>query len=243
MVKNIKGYYSYLFLILFSTSCVTTAKYKKIVFENEILKKQLFDLKKDSTDLAKKLILKQHQIQSKESSLNTLKQKIKSQDDKSTHEIIDLKNDETTVLKYDYKNKATYIYNFAQNVHWESLKNESKYKIAVLNNDQLKKSLDDIFKNKMVSGKTAQIELINMLDIVKDKYQLIIFDIKSKEFLENNIKKINMKNCLVITDGFLYNDCNCISLFEANSQLKFEIMKDTLKKNKFLLSNTIQYLK
>ena len=231
---------SMIFFIFIMSSCTSTKKYNNLLSENQLLKKRIEVLKSDSSDQAKKISSKKQQILDKEKEVKQLKYKIKESE---KVEVVDLKVENKPDVNNDnLKTKANYIYNFAQNIHWKSLDYQKKYKIGVIDNPELKIQLEKTCENKMINGKKVEIESVSNWGDFK-QYQLIVFNNKNKDEFKKYTKKFNSMPFLVVTDDFSVTNCNCISIYENNGQMKFKTANDTLKKNCFYLSSTLKGLK
>lgn len=125
--------------------------------------------------------------------------------------------------------KAVLIERLCQFVEWPDLKNS--FKIGVYQNNEIIKSMDNLYKDKEIQNLPVSVKNIkNENDSSLSSLDLIYFPQDIPSSFESAIKKINKSPILIISDS--PNDVNNlahISFYFEDKKIKFMVNKDLLE--------------
>jgi hypothetical protein len=132
--------------------------------------------------------------------------------------------------------KALFVYNFTKQIEWpDSRLKESKFRISVVGNQDVKAALVNIMKGRRVFDK--EVEVVAVADVGDLKPSHIIYIGRGKGGQLPRALQVSGNGTLVVCEekGMITKG-TCINIVEKNSQLRFEINESAMKRQDLKVS-------
>lgn len=140
-------------------------------------------------------------------------------------------------LDTEAKIRAAFIYNFTKYISWPKDAYSTKFRIGVLNNEELTAALESMAKVKRVND--AYFEIVRMTDLSDIKsFQMVYINDYTRFPIETIYKKIGYESVLVISDQYPNDEC-MINFIEIDNRMKFKLNEDEIKKQNITVSNSL----
>lgn len=136
------------------------------------------------------------------------------------------------------RQRAIFIFNFAQQVGWQNLDALKAFSIGVLGTDPVLRSLDDMSKKRKLFGKPVTVKRFTTVNAIKNIQLLYVnkhynYDLKA-------IKKIiSGKQILLVTENYNFNT-SMINMLRVDDAFQYEVNLEYLKKEHFAIAPSLQ---
>ncbi len=139
----------------------------------------------------------------------------------------------------EYSLKAAFIYRFTEYVDWGGLKNNEKFKIAILGDTPLTANLIDIAENTDVDNREISVEEYENMNEIDDCQILFVSrDITTP--LQAILHKFEGRETLIVTEKDGYGEKGaCINFFLSESKIRFEVNLEAVEKAGLAVSSQL----
>ncbi|GAB5540184.1 MAG: hypothetical protein Salg2KO_22870 [Salibacteraceae bacterium] len=140
------------------------------------------------------------------------------------------------------KFKSIFILKFAQSTEWPADYKQGDFIIAVVNDDDLAKSLEMVTKTKGVNSQQVVIKRYNSAADI-EKCHLIYIAGKSTSEVEAFSKKATNYNALIVTEApGMIDRLSCINFVVSGNVIKYEMNTGLMKNQGLVVSSSLQKL-
>ncbi|GAA4278350.1 YfiR/HmsC family protein [Aquimarina mytili] len=134
--------------------------------------------------------------------------------------------------------RAIFIFNFAQQVEWQNLAEESTYKIGVLGPDRTILDLQVLSQKRKIYGKPVEIIRFQLVKNVKD-IQLLYVNHKYNYSIDYILSKISGKNILLIGEDYNFNS-SMINMVNVGDSFEYEINSNRIENEGFIIAPSLK---
>ncbi len=134
--------------------------------------------------------------------------------------------------------RGIFIFNFAQQVSWPNLDEESSFKIGVLGPDHTVIDLQAMAQKRKIHNKPVQVVRFNSIRQIKD-VQLLYVNNKYNYTIGYILNKISKKNVLLVTEDYNYN-ASMINMVAVGNSFEYEISLDRIQGEGFAVAPSLK---
>lgn len=137
------------------------------------------------------------------------------------------------------KQRAIFIYNFAQQVLWPGDSELDAFNIGVLGDDPVLRELDRM-KNegRTIRGRSMEVKRILRLPDI-NQYQLVYLNKKYNFELEEVLRFARDHGVLIVSEGYGFNE-SMVNIIETTDGFQFELNETRLNVQGFLVGNALK---
>lgn len=140
------------------------------------------------------------------------------------------------------KMKGIFMLKFAQSTEWPAEYKQGEFVIAVINDDDLAKTLEMTTKTKGVNSQPVKVKRYTSSAEV-EKCHVMYIGGKSAGEIEPFAKKANNYNTLIITETpGVIDRTSCINFVVSGSLIKYEMNTKLMKDQGLVVSNSLEKL-
>ncbi|MFC5048720.1 YfiR family protein [Aquimarina hainanensis] len=126
------------------------------------------------------------------------------------------------------RQRAIFVYNFAQQVQWKNIEDNQFFKIGVLGMDATIYDLQSLAQKRKIQGKPVEVSRFLKADNLRG-IQLLYVNNKFKYDINYILKKISGKGILLVTEDYNFNS-SMINMVNVGNSFEYEINERHIEK-------------
>ncbi len=135
------------------------------------------------------------------------------------------------------RQRALFIFNFAEQVAWENLPN-TNFTIGILGKDQTIIDLKNLAKKRKIKNKSVKILQFSAIRDLKN-VQLVFVNQRYNYDINYLLNKIANQNILLVTEDYDYNT-SMINIVNVNNSFAYELNEQLLLKENFKIAPSLK---
>lgn len=148
-----------------------------------------------------------------------------------------IKAQETSNEEVKRLQRAIFVFNFAQQIGWPTIEEQSNFKIGVLGPDRTILDLKAMSLRRKIHGKPVEIVRFQFVKNVKD-IQLLYVNHKYNYDIHYILSKISGKNIMLVGEDYNFN-ASMINMVNVGDSFEYEINESRIAKEGFTIVPTL----